>query len=280
MSFTEQDLFDAGLHIGHQKRRWNPRSKAFIFEHREVSIINLEKTKEALINACEFIERLVASGKNILFVGTKKQAQDILKEAAISVDMPYCTNRWMGGTLTNYATIKQSLNKYKNFLKLEADGSLEKLPKKEASAIRRQMNRMHRNFEGLIKHEKLPHAMFVIDIKSEYNAIAEARKLGIPVIGLVDTNSDPALVDYPIPGNDDAVKSIRMIVEIILDAVQNGLSKREVVHKEHKKEVINVRKSIEQDSQMEPEVTLSEELVNETQEEANEEASKARKANA
>lgn len=229
MNITPKDLLDAGVHFGHQTRRWNPKSKPFIYDHLHgVSIIDLEKTYQCLEKATEFLEKLVGSGKDVLFVGTKKQAQEMIREAATSVNMPFCANRWMGGGLTNFATIKTSLAKYKKFLGMESDGSLDKLPGKEGAAIRRQMSRMNRNFEGLLEVTDLPAALFVIDTKSEAIAVSEARRLGIPVVAIVDTNADPSIIDYPIPGNDDAVKSIRIIIDVILEAIQNGLAKRDL----------------------------------------------------
>lgn len=225
---TPQDLFDAGVHFGHQLRRWNPKSRPYVFDNRNgISIIDLEQTHALLESACKFIEETVSSGKDILFVGTKKQSQDIIREAATSCQMPFCVNRWMGGGLTNFATIKASLVKYRKFLKMDEDGELAKLPGKEEAAIRRQMSRMNRNFEGILNIEELPAAIFVIDTKKEAIAVAEAKRLHIPVIGLVDTNSDPTILDFPIPGNDDAVKSIRIIVQTITESVQTGLSQRE-----------------------------------------------------
>lgn len=225
---TPKDLLDAGVHFGHQLRRWNPKSKPYIYDNRNgISIIDLEKTHALLEKACEFIETTVASGKDILFVGTKKQAQELMREAATTSQMPFCVNRWMGGALTNFSTIKTSLAKYRKFLKMEQDGELEKLPGKEEAAIRRQMSRMNRNFEGILDIKELPAALFIVDTKNEEIAVAEANRLGIPVIGLVDTNSDPSVLDYPIPGNDDAVKSIRVIVETIMEAAQNGMTQRE-----------------------------------------------------
>jgi small subunit ribosomal protein S2 len=229
MNITLRDLFDAGVHFGHQIRRWNPRSKPFIHDNRHgISIIDLEKTYAQLELATQFLEDIVSKGKDVLFVGTKKQAKDIIRDAAVNASMPFSVNRWMGGTLTNFSTIKSSLAKYHKFLEMEADGRLAKLPGKEAAAIRRQMERMFRNFEGLKEVRDLPAAMFVVDTKAEHIAITEARILGIPVVGLVDTNADPTLVDYPIPGNDDAVKSIRIIVETVTEAIQNGLARRQV----------------------------------------------------
>jgi len=230
MNVTVRDLLDAGLHFGHQVKRWNPKSKPYVYDNRHgISIIDLEKSFEALSKAYAYVEELVSQGKTILFVGTKRQAQDLVREAATSVNMPFTANRWMGGGLTNFSTIKTSLAKYKKFLAMEDDGRLNKLPGKEAAAIRRQMSRMHRNFEGMLGMDKRPDALFVIDTKNEQIAVQEARKLNIPVIGLVDTNSDPTIINYPIPGNDDAVKAIRLIVEVVTEGIQNGLAKRESV---------------------------------------------------
>lgn len=228
MNITVRDLFDAGVHFGHQTKRWNPKSKPFVFDHRQgISIMDLGKTFERLEAGSAFLENIVASGGKVLLVGTKKQAQEVMREAAAACEMPFCVSRWLGGTLTNFPTILNSIAKYKKYLAMEADGSLDKLPKKEVAAIHREMSRMNRNFEGLLEMPELPDAMFIIDIKREDIAVAEAKRLGIPVVALVDTNSDPTLVDYPIPGNDDAVKSIRIIVETVLEALQNGLAKRE-----------------------------------------------------
>ena len=228
MNTTPKDLLDAGVHFGHQLRRWNPKSKPYVYDNRNgISIIDLEKTHKLLEKAYAKIEEVVSSGKDVLFIGTKKQAQEIMREAATSCQMPFCVNRWMGGGLTNFTTIKSSLAKYRKFLKMDQDGELEKLPGKEEAAIRRQMSRMNRNFEGMLEVDDLPAAVFVVDTKNEEIAVSEANRLGIPVIGLVDTNSDPTVIDYPIPGNDDAVKSIRIIVETILEAAQSGLSQRD-----------------------------------------------------
>lgn len=227
MNITLRDLLDAGVHFGHQTRRWNPKSKPYVFDHRHgISIINLEKTYALLEKATVFIEDLVAKGGTVLFVGTKRQAQDVIRESATSVGMPFTSSRWIGGLLTNWTTSKKSLDKYKRYLAMEAAGEMQKLPGKEAAAIRREMSRMNRNFEGLLEVKGRPQALFVIDIRNEAIAVAEARRLGIPVIALVDTNSDPTLVDFPIPGNDDAVKSVRMVTDVIIEAIQNGLARR------------------------------------------------------
>lgn len=260
MNITVKDLLDAGVHFGHQTRRWNPKSKPYVYDHRHgISIINLEKTYALLEKAAAFAEDRVAEGKDILFVGTKRQAQDILREAATTVNMPFCVSRWLGGTLTNFQTVERSLAKYKRFLAMEADGSLQKLPGKEAAAIRREMSRMNRNFEGIIELKKRPSALLVIDVRTEEIAVAEARRLKIPVIALVDTNSDPTLVDYPIPGNDDAAKAIRLVVEVLLEAIQNGLARRADPVAERKDITSFVRQDFAESE--DPEVTISPEII-------------------
>jgi small subunit ribosomal protein S2 len=257
MNITPKDLLDAGVHFGHQLKRWNPKSKPFVYGNKNgISIIDLEKTHKLLGEASEVIEQIIASGKDIWFIGTKKQAQEIIREGATACKMPYCVNRWMGGGLTNFTTMKTSLVKYRKFLKMDESGELEKLPGKEEAAIRRQMSRMNRNFEGILNIEELPAALIVIDVKNEEIAVAEANRLNIPVIGLVDTNSDPTPIQHPIPGNDDAVKSIRIIVESLVDAIASGLEKREL------KQSSKVSKSVTPDTTFEQEgdveVTLPE----------------------
>jgi small subunit ribosomal protein S2 len=227
MNITVKDLLDAGVHFGHQLRRFNPKSKKFVFDNRHgISVIDLEKTYAQLEAAAKFVEETVAGGKDVLLVGTKRQARDLIKEAAIGCNMPYATSRWLGGTLTNFVTVRRSIDKYKKYINWESDGTLDKMHNKESAAIRREMSRMNRNFEGIVELEKMPGAMFVIDTKTEDIAVAEANRLKIPVIALVDTNSDPSKTDYPIPGNDDSIKSIRVIVEVIMDAIQAGLAQR------------------------------------------------------
>src|SRR5580658_4716510 len=227
ISITPKDLLDAGVHFGHQTKRWNPKSKPYVFDHRQgISIIDLEKTHALLEKACTFIEETVANGGNVLFVGTKRQAKEIVREAAAASNMPFCVDRWLGGTLTNYETVKRSIAKFKKYQAMETSGEMSKLPRKEESAIKREMGRMQRNFNGISDMGGLPTALVVIDINHEKIAVAEAQRCGIPCVALVDTNSDPGLVTNPIPGNDDAVKSIRIIVDAIAAAVQSGFSQR------------------------------------------------------
>ncbi|HKB57474.1 MAG TPA: 30S ribosomal protein S2 [Lacunisphaera sp.] len=234
MNITPKDLLDAGVHLGHQTKRWNPRSKPYVFDHRQgITIIDLEKTHAALEKACAFLEHLVASGDDVLLVGTKRQAQELIREAAAATSMPYVTTRWMGGTLTNFETIKKSLAKFKKYQAMDAAGELAKFSSKEESAIRREMARMTRNFDGISGITGLPGAVFIIDTSYEEIAVAEAKRMNIPSIGLVDTNSDPTQLTYPIPGNDDATKSVRIIVETIVEAITKGLAHRETRRTAH-----------------------------------------------
>ena len=259
MNVSVKDLLDAGVHFGHQIRRWNPKSKPFVYDNRHgISIINLEKTYDLLEQAAKAIEEIVASGKQVLLVGTKRQATEPIRELAGATNMPFCVNRWMGGTLTNHETVSASIAKYKKFLRMEEDGSLDKMHGKESAAIKRQMARMHRDFEGLLNLQGLPGAVFLIDSKNEEIAVAEANRLKIPVIALVDSNSDPSVLSHPIPGNDDSTKSIRIIVDVILDAIQAGLSNR-VQAPTKRKDITPVAQEPDfLENEDEPEVTLPE----------------------
>jgi small subunit ribosomal protein S2 len=228
LAITPKDLLDAGVHFGHQTKRWNPRSKPYVFDHRQgITIIDLGKTHEQLAKASAFLEDTVAAGGQVLFVGTKKQAREIIREAANTTGMPFCVDRWLGGTLTNFATVKKSIAKFKKYQAMETNGELAKLAAKEQAAIRREMVRMTKNFSGILEMPNLPAAMFIVDASHEAIAVAEAQRSNIPCVGLVDTNSDPTKLSHPIPGNDDAVKSIRIIVEAVIGAIQAGLAARE-----------------------------------------------------
>jgi len=259
MNVSVKDLLDAGVHFGHQVRRWNPKSKPFVYDNRHgISIINLEKTYDLLERAAQSIEEIVSTGKQVLLVGTKRQAIEPIRELAAATNMPFCVNRWMGGTLTNYETVSTSIAKYKKYLKMEEDGSLDKMHGKESAAIKRQMTRMNRDFEGLLNLQGLPGALFVIDSFNESIAVAEANRLKIPVIALVDSNSDPSVLSHPIPGNDDSTKSIRIIVDVILDAIQTGASKRVKVPTKRKDITPVAQEPDFLDNEDEPEVTLPE----------------------
>jgi len=260
MNITVKDLLDAGVHFGHQTRRWNPKSRPYIFDHRNgVSIIDLEKSHACLAAAAAYVEDVASKGKEVLFVATKPQAQEAVRAAAKSTGMPFAVNRWLGGTLTNFATIKKSLESYRTYLRMEQDGSLAKMHKKEGAAIRREMARMQRNFEGLLEYRELPAAMIVIDTKHEAIAVNEANRLNIPVIGLCDSNSDPSILKFPIPGNDDAAKAIRLVVEVLTQAVQNGVARRKVDANPRK--TVTPVSRVETAENAQPEVTISDELM-------------------
>ncbi len=211
-----KELLDAGVHFGHQTRRWNPKMKPFIFDARNgIHIIDLSKTLNQLDGACNFLSDTVRKGGKVLFVGTKKQAQQAVKETAKECGQYFVTERWLGGTLTNFATIKRSIGRLKQIERMEADGTINNYVKQEQSVIRREAARLVKFFDGIRSMEKLPGAMFVVDIKREHNAVAEARRLKIPVVAIVDTNCDPDLVDFPVAGNDDAIRSIRMVLATV-----------------------------------------------------------------
>ncbi len=216
-------LLEAGVHFGHQSRRWNPKMKRFIFGERGgIYIIDLEKTVDRLTSARDAIRDIAAKGGKILFVGTKKQAQQVIEEEALRCDMYYVKNRWMGGLLTNLETVKKSVRKLIDIEKMETNGTINRLTKKEASLLMKEKERLIRDLGGIREMGVVPQAIFIVDTKKEEIAVAEANRLGIPVFGLIDTNSDPDLIQYPIPGNDDAVKSIKFVTSLMVDSVLEG----------------------------------------------------------
>ena len=219
-----RQMLEAGVHFGHQTRYWNPKMAPYIFGQRnKIHIINLEKTLPLFNEAMNFIGKLASNGGKVLFVGTKRAASSVIKEEAQRCGMPYVDHRWLGGMLTNYKTIKLSINKLKDLEAMAADGSLEqKFSKKEALGLKRKMEKLERSVGGIKDMRGLPDALFVIDTGHEDIAVAEARKLGIPVVGVVDTNNDPDLVDYIIPGNDDAIRAIQLYVQGASAAILEG----------------------------------------------------------
>jgi small subunit ribosomal protein S2 len=222
-----KDLLDAGVHFGHLTRKWDPRMAPYIFmEKNGIHIIDLNKTLASLEEASNAIKHVVRSGKKIMFVATKKQAKDLVAEEARRLNMPYITERWLGGLLTNFATIRKSLKKMTSIDKLMKDESYTNLAKKERLMITRQREKLETVLGGIADLTRLPAALFVVDIKREHIAISEAKKLGIPVFALVDTNSNPNEVDFPIPANDDAFKSISLLVKAFGAAIEEGLSER------------------------------------------------------
>jgi len=220
---TLQELLIAGTHFGHLTRRWNPKMKKYIFMERNgIYVIDLKKTLGCLENAYNAIADIVRQGEEVIFIGTKKQAKDIIKAEAERCEMHYVNERWLGGTLTNFATIKKSIRRMKNYEKMATDGTYDKITKKEILSIERKKEKLEKYLGGIRDMNRMPGALFVIDAKKEAIAIAEAKRLSIPVVVLIDTNSDPTLIDYPIPGNDDAFKSISLITHTIADAVLEG----------------------------------------------------------
>lgn len=218
-----KELLEAGVHFGHQTRRWNPKMKQFIFEARNgIHVIDLSKTLPQLDAAAQFLSQVAAKGGNILFVGTKKQAQEAVRESALACGQPFVTGRWLGGTLTNLKTLRRSLKRMKDIERMEQDGSINEYVKQEQSMIRREHARMLKNLDGLRTIDAQPDAMFIIDLKREHNAVAEARRLKIPLVAIVDTNSDPDLVDYPIVGNDDAIRSVKLLLSAMVTAISAG----------------------------------------------------------
>jgi len=218
-----KQLLEAGVHFGHQTRRWNPKMKPFIFGERNgIHIIDLQQTLKYFEVAYEFAKSLTAEGGKILFVGTKKQAQDAIKEEAQRCGMPYVNFRWLGGTLTNFRTIRQSVEKLKRLETWFADGTIERFLKKERLIMERLKKKLERNLEGIKDMDSLPQALYVVDPVWEEIAVKEARKLGIPIIAIVDTNCDPDLIDYIIPGNDDAIRAVKLITSKIADACLEG----------------------------------------------------------
>ncbi len=218
-----QKLLEAGVHFGHQTRKWNPKMKPYIYgEKNNIYVIDLEKTASCLERACDFIRKTAQTGAPILFVGTKPQAQTIIEEAAKRCGMYFVSHRWLGGMLTNYQTIRNSVRRYKTLLTMREDGTFDALTKKEVAELEKEIAKLQRALAGVVEMEKLPAAIFAIDAKKEDIGIKEANRLGIPVVAIVDTDSNPDLVQYPIPANDDAIRSITLITQMIADSLLEG----------------------------------------------------------
>ncbi len=218
-----KQLLEAGVHFGHQTRRWDPKMAEYIFQARNgIHIIDLQKTSKKLDEAYAFLKEQVEEGKTVLFVGTKKQAQECVKEAALKCGMYYVDQRWLGGMLTNFDTIQKRIQRLKDLEAMEQDGTFEVLPKKEVILLKKEMEKLERNLGGIKEMDKLPGVIFLVDPKKERIAILEAKKLNIPVIGLVDTNCNPEELDYPIPGNDDAIRAVKLIADVMANAVIEG----------------------------------------------------------
>jgi small subunit ribosomal protein S2 len=230
---TYKDLLDAGVHFGHLKKKWNPKMSPYIFmERKGIHIIDLNRTLESLDRAANAMRQMAKSGKKIMFVATKKQARDIVAEAAKSVGMPFVADRWLGGMMTNFATIRRSVKKMQNIERMLGDGTLTSVTKKERLTLTRERDKLDKVLGGIANLNRLPAAIFVVDISHEHIAIAEAHKLGIRTFGIVDTNSDPNQVDYAIPGNDDASKSVKIITDYMVEAIRQGLEERKALKAE------------------------------------------------
>ncbi len=233
---TVQELLDAGVHFGHLKRKWNPSMAPYIFMEKDgIHIIDLQKTLVKLDEASQAMKQIAKSGRKILFVATKKQAKDIVADRVKQVNMPYVTERWPGGMLTNFPTIRKAVKKMTSIDKMATDGTFDNLSKREKLQINRQRAKLEKNLGSIADLTRLPAAMFIVDITKEHIAVREAKRLNIPIFAMVDTNSDPKLVDFPIPANDDASKSISLIVDIVSQAIQEGLEERKI---EREKEMV------------------------------------------
>lgn len=218
-----KQLLEAGVHFGHQTRRWDPKMAEYIFQARNgIHIIDLQKTSKKLDEAYAFVKEQAEEGKTVLFVGTKKQAQECMKEAALKCGMFYVDQRWLGGMLTNFDTIQKRIQRLKDLEAMEQDGTFDVLPKKEVILLKKEMEKLERNLGGIKEMNELPGVIFLVDPKKERIAILEAKKLGIPVVGLVDTNCNPEEVDYAIPGNDDAIRAVKLIADVMANAVIEG----------------------------------------------------------
>ena len=218
-----KQLLEAGVHFGHQTRRWDPKMAEYIFQARNgIHIIDLQKTSKKIDEAYAFLKEQAEEGKTVLFVGTKKQAQECVKEAAEKSGMYYVDQRWLGGMLTNFDTIRTRVQRLKDLEKMQEDGTFDVLPKKEVILLKKEMEKLERNLGGIKEMEEIPGVIFLVDPKKEHIAILEAKKLGIPVIGLVDTNCNPEEVDYAIPGNDDAIRAVKLITDVMANAIIEG----------------------------------------------------------
>lgn len=248
MAVTMRDMLEAGVHFGHQTRFWNPKMSEFIFGQRnKIHIINLEKTLPMFLNAQKIVRQIAANGGNVLFVGTKRQARDLVAEEAVRASMPYVNHRWLGGMLTNFKTVKQSIKRLREMQAKIESGEIEKMAKKEALLYRRECEKLDRSFGGIKELNSLPDAIFIVDVGYQKIAVTEANKLGIPVIGVVDTNNSPAGIDYIIPGNDDSSRAIKLYAAGIADAVLEG--RNQSINEIVKEEFVEVKEGDAQDAE-------------------------------
>lgn len=237
MAVSTEELLEAGVHFGHLTSKWNPRMAPYIFmEQKGIHIIDLQKTNAKLEEAKAAISNICRTGRKVMFVSTKKQAKDIIEDNAKRVNMPYATQRWLGGMLTNFGTVRKSIKKMQHIEKMKTDGTFDNMNKKERLMKTREQDKLYKVLGGIEELNRLPAALFIVDIKREHIAVKEAQKLNIPIFAVVDTNSDPTKVDFPIPGNDDSAKSIAILVTEVTDAIAEGLKERAQAKERQKKE--------------------------------------------
>ncbi len=277
-----KELLDAGVHFGHLKRKWNPAMAPYVFEEKGgIHVIDLNKTKAKLEESTKILREMARSGKRILFVATKKQAKDILEEKIKPTGMPYVTERWPGGMLTNFATIRRAIRKMHNIDKMFADGTFDNLAKRERLAFSREKDKLEKQLGSVANLTRLPAALFIVDINKENIAVQEARKLNIPTFAIVDTNSDPTLVDYPIPANDDASRSIAKVLDLVIDPIREGLEEREQEKQaanEKKKKEAAEKKEKEKEDKEKASGKKEAKIESKKQEEAEEEKKQAQQA--
>ena len=274
-------LLEAGVHFGHQTKRWNPKMKEFIYTSRDdIYIIDLQKTVDQIEKAYVALKEIASNGGKVIFVGTKKQAQEATVEEATRTNSYYVTERWLGGTLTNFRTIRRRINRLDQIEKMEENGTFDALPKKEVLKIKKEYEKLNTYFVGVRDMKKIPDAMIIVDPKKEYNAIREAHKLGIPVFGIVDTNCDPDDLDYPIPGNDDAVRAIKVVLGVLSNAIAeaNGLEMVDYITEEDKVKESETKKEIKEEVKNTKKVAKKEEKVEVKEEKKEEKKETAKKA--
>jgi len=278
MALTDmiKELLESGVHFGHLSKHWNPKMKKFIFgKKKNIYIIDLEKTVQKIEEAKEFVKKTVQNGEKILFVGTKKQLRDIVREQAVSCAMPYVVERWVGGLLTNFSTIHVRVKRYADLLKKRESGVFDKMPRKEVTRLNRELERMEKIYSGILSLDKLPGCIYVVDPKREAACVREAIRLSIPLIALVDTDADPDIIDYPIPGNDDAIKSVRCINSYIVGVIKEEIRKvQELFEKKQNEEAAQLAANAEPD--VEVYETLDEEVEGTDEEKAKKVSSKKR----
>ena len=272
-------LLETGVHFGHQKRRWNPKMGEYIFGSRDdIYIIDLQKTVKKLEEAYEALSKIVADGGKVIFVGTKKQAQEACKECAVRTNMYYVTERWLGGTLTNFKTIRSRVKRLTDLEKMSSDGTYDLLPKKEVALLNKEYEKLNKYLIGIREMNELPKAMIIVDPNKEYNAIREARKLNIPVFGIVDTNCDPDMVDYVIPGNDDAVRAVKVVLNALTNAIAtvNGNEIVDVITEDEKKEENTEVKEEVKELKKDVKKEVKKEAIDEPKEEVKKEVKKTK----